>query len=732
MEDELLLIERTVTRIKYRNEENGYTVMLSEGMDEDLIIVGYTASVSIGETVRATGKFTNHASYGRQFTATEIEVLLPEDTTAILAYLSSGAIKGIGKVTARRMVDEFGEKTLEVIEKSPEKLTRVKGINPAKAEEIHERYLNISGIQKVIAGLKQYSLPAYLAVRLYRKFGSRTKEMVENNPFLLCGEDFALDFEEADEIAKRAGMAEDNPRRIEAGVKYVLHHNLSNGHTFLPRDALTATAAHLLECDKDETEEAIERLVESRELVVCEIAHLEAVYLTAYYEAERNIADRLKQIDCKQFKQMEDLEQKIASIEKENGIAYADMQRRAIREAVRNGVFILTGGPGTGKTTALNGMIRLFYRMGLDVVLAAPTGRAAKRMTEVTGIESKTVHRLLEMEYHANGQVIFRRDEKNPLAADVIIVDEASMLDVLLGDALLRAIRPSARLVFIGDVDQLPPVGAGTVLRDMIGSDQFTCIELTEIFRQAQGSLIVVNAHQINRGEQPDLQIKDSDFFFLPRDGKEKIAQTIVSLCSHRLPKNMGLDPWNDIQVISPTRKGECGTIHLNHLLQEALNPISVEKKQMRSRENTFRVGDKVMQTQNNYDQPFVRVETGEMGTGVFNGDIGQIEKIDSYGEMVTIRFDDRMCDYPFEAMDQIELAYAITVHKSQGSEFLAVVMPCWFGSEKLQNRNLLYTAVTRAKSNFIAVGNEGAIWRMVENNRETKRFSGLQYMLEW
>lgn len=731
MEEQREIVERTVTGIKFRNDENGYTVIEAEGADEDLIIVGYVPYIAVGETVRATGQFTNHANYGRQFAADTIEVMLPEDATGILAYLSGGALKGIGKVTARRMVDAFGADTLDVIENEPERLCQIKGITKARADEIHARYMHMHGVTKVIASLKKYELPAYLAVRLYSKFGNATKEVIEANPFVLCGDDFALDFDFADEIASRAGMERENACRVEAGIKYVLHHNLGNGHTFLPRDALVSTAARLLECEDYLAEEALDRMVESGALMEREIAGLEAVYLQPYYEAERSIADRLRALDAKQPAERSDAERQITRLEEMSGIRYAEMQRRAIRESLRSGVFILTGGPGTGKTTALNGMIQLFAAMELRVVLAAPTGRAAKRMTEVTGMESKTVHRLLEMEYRPGEFLAFRRNEKNPLEADVVIIDEASMLDVMLCDALLRAIPRSARLILIGDTDQLPPVGAGNVLRDIIDSDVFTCIELTEIFRQAQGSLIVVNAHQINRGDYPEIDVKDNDFFFLQREGRGAIAQTIVSLCAVRLPKNLGLDPRADIQVISPTRKGEAGTVRLNALLQEALNPPAPGKKQMRWRENTFRVGDKVMQIRNNYEQPYVKTDTGELGTGVFNGDIGMIAEIDPYGEIVTICFDDRICEYPFEAMEQVELAYAVTVHKSQGSEFTAVIMPCWFGSDKLQSRNLLYTAVTRAKSTFIAVGSPAAMFKMVDNNREIKRFSGLKYMLQ-
>ena len=723
-------LEGSVASIKYRNEENGYTVFLVESSDGDTVVVGYVEGVEIGEVVRCEGEYQNHAAYGPQFAAERIEVRLPTELVGIHAYLSGGAIRGVGEVTARRIVDTFGLETLDVIENDYSRLTEVKGLTRAKALSIHRSFCEATGIKKVIAELKRYDLPPYVSVRLYKKYGAAAAKVLASNPYVLCDLDIALSFEEPDDIAAAAGMDENDHCRLVAGIKYVLYHNLQNGHTFLPSGALLGAAGRLLNADTFALEDVLYEMKEQHDVEICEIAGLEAVYLKEYYEAEMDIAQRLKILDQKRPAEIKGVDKLIATLEKQLGITYAGLQRKAIEVCSKTGVFVLTGGPGTGKTTTLNGIINLFFSCGMNVMLCAPTGRAAKRMTEVTGMEAKTVHRLLEMEYRGGSAVSFKRNEKNPLDVDVVIVDESSMLDVMLCDALLRAVPTGARVILIGDADQLPPVGAGYVLRDIIDSEMFSCVELTEIFRQAQNSLIVVNAHQINAGEYPDLGVKDSDFFFLRRESREQIAHTVADLCARRLPNRMHLNPLYDIQVIAPSRKGETGTVALNALLQEALNPARREKKQVSYKGLVFREGDKVMQVRNNYDLSYVNTVTGEVGAGIYNGDIGVIAQIDPGAGLLTIQFDDRVCEYSTENLSELEHAYAVTVHKSQGSEFTAVVMPCWFGAGRLQTRNLLYTAVTRAKKHFIAVGSPEAMLKMVDNNKESKRFSGLKYLI--
>lgn len=723
-------LEGSVAAVKYRNDENGYTVFLVESAGEDTVVVGYVEGIEVGEEVRCEGEYVSHPTYGPQLAAERIEVSLPGDVAGICAYLSGGAIRGVGEITARRIVDAFGTDTLSVIENDYEQLTAVKGITRAKAHAIHQSYCETTGLKKVIAELQRYKLPPYVSVRLYKKYGLGSAAALASNPYLLCELDIGLSFEEADEIAASAGIGEAEHCRLVAGIKYVLFHNLQNGHTFLPSDALLGAAGRLLAAERFALEDVLYEMKEDHDVEICEIAGLEAVYLKEYFEAEMDIARRLKILDQKRPAEIRGTDKLIADLEKRLGISYAGLQRKAIEVCSRTGVFVLTGGPGTGKTTTLNGIISLFLSCDCKVQLCAPTGRAAKRMTEVTGMEAKTVHRLLETEYRGGALPGFRRNEKNPLDVDVVIVDEASMLDVMLCDALLRAVPAGARMIFIGDADQLPPVGAGYVLRDIIDSEMFSCVELTEIFRQAQNSLIVVNAHQINAGEYPDVEVKDNDFFFLKRESREEIARTVADLCARRLPTRMGLDPFNDIQVIAPSRKGETGTVALNALLQSALNPDGRGRKQLSYKGVVFREGDKIMQVRNNYDMTYLNRETGEVGAGVYNGDIGRIEEIRPGEGLLTVLFDDRLCEYSTENLGDLEHAYAVTVHKSQGSEFGAVILPCWFGAGRLQTRNLLYTAVTRAKKHFIAVGSPDAMFKMVDNNKESKRFSGLRYLI--
>ncbi|MDP4152308.1 MAG: ATP-dependent RecD-like DNA helicase [Bacillota bacterium] len=729
MEKKLETLTGIVKSVKYRSEDNAYTVMtvLTEA-EEEVTVVGYIPSVSGGETIEAQGEYTFHKNYGSQFTAEYVDIRLPQNATGILEYLSSGAIRGIGKATAKLIVDKFGDGTLEIIENESDKLSQIKGISKAKADEIGERFREQSGIRRVIAELSELSIEPFLAIRIYKNLGPAALDFIKQNPYILCDELFDIPFEEAENIAKSLGIAQNSLCRRCAGIEYVLRHNLNNGHTFLPFDALAAVSGNLLNLSEDEMHEAVEEMIEKDILEICEIANITAVYLKRFYDCEDYIAKKL--LFLASFENKDDMEQAVSQMEKELKIEYADLQRRALLKAARCGVFVLTGGPGTGKTTALNGMIRLFEKMGLVVLLAAPTGRAAKRMTEVTGHEAKTIHRLLEMEYGKDGFPIFTRDENTPLECDAVIIDEASMVDVMVFDALLHAVKAGTKLILVGDADQLPSVGAGNVLHDIIKSDLFETVCLTEIFRQAKNSLIVVNAHSINAGEYPDCNSTQSDFYFVKRQDKKDIFDAVIKLAVSSVPKKFSLDPRNDIQVISPVRKGECGTISLNHALQAALNPPSDEKKEFQFKDRLFREGDKVMQVKNNYDLPFVRTDTGETGMGIYNGDIGALTSIDLHNKKMVVDFDGRKTDYPFENLDELETAYAVTVHKSQGSEFPCVIMPAFFGPPKLCCRNLLYTAVTRAKSVMVLAGVPEAVYKMVDNNVESRRYTGLKYLL--
>ncbi len=727
----LLSIEGSVEKIIYQNEENGYTVCeIFTPSDEIFTLVGNMPYLSEGETVSALGSWVNHATFGKQFKVEFYEKQLPATETAILKYLASGAVRGIGKVTARRIVSQFGADSFEVIEHNPQWLSEIPGISPKKAEQISASFAAQFGMRNVMMFCREYFGPT-TAVRIYKKWGNGAVERIKQNPYILCGEIYGVGFEKADAIAKDLGMKKNAPERIAMGLKYVLMHNAaSNGHSFLPLDKLCAVAKRLLSCEMNEIEDEAAAL-ETRGEIVC-VRHdgMKCAYLRDYYEAEKYTAEKLCALDRAGKNLGEDnVLSLISMVERESNMEYAVLQKRAICQAASNGVFILTGGPGTGKTTVVRAIIRVFDAMGLRIALAAPTGRAAKRMSQSAGEEAKTVHRLLEMEYGAEDKLRFRKNEKDQLEDDVIIIDEASMLDLMLTDALLKAIKPGARLILIGDVNQLPPVGAGHVFDDIIKSDRFATVELTHIFRQAQESLIVTNAHAVNHGEYMNLESKSGDFFFLPRQEDAQTAATIAELCKKRLPKSYGLTVFDGIQVITPSRKGDAGTEMLNSALQSVINPPARGKAEKKVRDFTLREGDKVMQIKNNYDIEWNK--NGTQGFGIFNGDIGVIKKIDLSEELITVDFEDKICEYDYTMLDELELAYAITVHKSQGSEYPIVIMPLYRYTPKLLTRNLLYTAITRAQSIVILVGNGEVAKAMVDNNRQTKRYTGLRYALE-
>lgn len=727
----LLSIEGSVEKIIYQNEENGYTVCeIFTPSDEIFTLVGNMPYLSEGETVSALGSWVNHATFGKQFKVEFYEKQLPATETAILKYLASGAVRGIGKVTARRIVSQFGADSFEVIEHNPQWLSEIPGISPKKAEQISASFAAQFGMRNVMMFCREYFGPT-TAVRIYKKWGNGAVERIKQNPYILCGEIYGVGFEKADAIAKDLGMKKNAPERIAMGLKYVLMHNAaSNGHSFLPLDKLCAVAKRLLSCEMNEIEDEAAALETRGEIVCVRHEGMKCAYLRDYYEAEKYTAEKLCALDRAGKNLGEDnVLSLISMVERESNMEYAVLQKRAICQAASNGVFILMGGPGTGKTTVVRAIIRVFDAMGLRIALAAPTGRAAKRMSQSAGEEAKTVHRLLEMEYGAEDKLRFRKNEKDQLEDDVIIIDEASMLDLMLTDALLKAIKPGARLILIGDVNQLPPVGAGHVFDDIIKSDRFATVELTHIFRQAQESLIVTNAHAVNHGEYMNLESKSGDFFFLPRQEDAQTAATIAELCKKRLPKSYGLTVFDGIQVITPSRKGDAGTEMLNSTLQSVINPPARGKAEKKVRDFTLREGDKVMQIKNNYDIEWNKNST--QGFGIFNGDIGVIKKIDLSEELITVDFEDKICEYDYTMLDELELAYAITVHKSQGSEYPIVIMPLYRYTPKLLTRNLLYTAITRAQSIVILVGNGEVAKAMVDNNRQTKRYTGLRYALE-
>lgn len=727
----LLSIEGSVEKIIYQNEENGYTVCeIFTPSDELFTLVGNMPYLSEGETISALGNWVNHATFGKQFKVEFYEKQLPATETAILKYLSSGAVRGIGKVTAQRIVSQFGADSFEVIEHNPQWLAEIPGISPKKAEQISASFAAQFGMRNVMMFCREYFGPT-TAVKIYKKWGNGAVERIKQNPYILCGEIYGVGFEKADAIAKDLGMKKNAPERIAMGLKYVLMHNAaSNGHSFLPLDKLCAVAKRLLSCEMNEIEDEAAAL-ESRGEIIC-VRHegMKCAYLRDYYEAEKYTASKLCALDRAGKNLGEDnVLSLISMVERESNMEYAVLQKRAICQAASNGVFILTGGPGTGKTTVVRAIIRVFDAMGLRIALAAPTGRAAKRMSQSAGEEAKTIHRLLEMEYGAEDKLRFRKNENDQLEDDVVIIDEASMLDLMLTNALLKAIKPGARLILIGDVNQLPPVGAGHVFDDIIKSDRFATVELTHIFRQAQESLIVTNAHAVNHGEYMNLESKSGDFFFLPRQDDAQTAATIAELCKKRLPKSYGLTIFDGIQVITPSRKGDAGTEMLNSALQSAINPPAHGKTEKKVRDFTLREGDKVMQIKNNYDIEWNK--NGSQGFGIFNGDIGVIKKIDLSEELIMVDFEDKICEYDYTMLDELELAYAITVHKSQGSEYPIVIMPLYRYTPKLLTRNLLYTAITRAQSIVILVGNGEVAKAMVDNNRQTKRYTGLRYALE-
>ena len=725
-------LEGSIEHVIYSNEENGYAICdMAVADDEIVTIVGTLPMIAAGDNLAVYGKWIHNPKYGRQFSVSQYERQMPADTASILRYLASGVIKGIGPKTAMRIVEEFGEDTFDVIENHPDWLAEIKGISRKSAQEISERFREQAGMRSVMMFFRNY-FGAAVTIRIYKRWGSASVDIAKKNPYRLCNEIEGIGFERADTMASELGVTKDNFDRIMSGIRYVLTQNaMQNGHSCLPEDKLSEATAQLLGVTAESAKEAIAALLKSGTLRYTLSGETRMIYDSASYEAEKYIAEKLVLLDkMSSAISLPDIDRFIEREEAQNGLSYASKQKQAISDALRYGVMVLTGGPGTGKTTVVKALIHIFDSMGFDIALAAPTGRAAKRLSESTSREAKTVHRLLEMSYDNGSTPTFNRNELDQLEEDVIIVDEASMIDTALMAALTKAIKPGARFIIIGDADQLPSVGAGNVLRDIIESERFSVVCLDEIFRQAQESLIVTNAHRINEGVYPITDVKDNDFFYLARELDRDIAATIADLYKNRLPRRYGEGIKGNIQVITPSRKGEAGSENLNVMLQAALNPAARDRLEYKFKEVTFREGDRVMQTRNNYDINWFRDTDGKDGYGIFNGDIGVISRIDIQNSYMEILFDDKVVNYDLTLLDDIEHAYAITVHKSQGSEYGVVIIPMCSAAHMLHTRNLLYTAVTRAQKMVILVGRSDIIRLMVDNDHQSMRYTGLAQRL--
>lgn len=729
---ELEVISGTIGAVVYQNYDNGYAVLrLGIGGGQSVTVVGTIPLPAVGERLMVTGKWSNHSSYGRQFEAEFLERLMPETASEILSYLSSRIIKGIGPKTAARIVSHFGEETLQVMEREPERLAEVSGISREKARAIGEEFHQRVGMRQLMEFFTMHQLPAELAVRTYKVYGESTVELLYDDPYLLMEQGLDAPFGAVDRFAIELGVAGDDPRRVRAGILFELNYNLSAGHSFLPEEKLMLATAQLLSVPPETVSGGIEELVATAQIIRDTLAGIRVDYLPELYEAERYITQRLLDGAKLEFPEPKNLNRLMKAVARESGIEYSPQQEQAIRQGATSGVLLVTGGPGTGKTTILKGLLELLGQMQLKCLLAAPTGRAAKRLTEVTGEDASTIHRLLESTIDpATGDMVFVRDEGNPLKADAIIVDEMSMVDVLLLHSLLKAIPAGKRIILVGDPDQLPPVGPGFPFGDMLRSEALPAVRLTEIFRQAQQSLIVMNAHRVNNGQLPELKNVKSDFFFLPCRTEEEVRQTITGLCSSRLPQNMGI-PAEQIQVLSPTRKGGVGTGSLNQALQSTLNPADGGKRERQFGDFSFREGDRVMQIRNNYDIIWKRCDGSAVGTGIFNGDVGTIRQIDPQAETLTVVFDDKEAVYDFTQLNELEPAYAVTVHKSQGSEYRAVILSAWNGSPYLLSRSVLYTAITRARELLIIVGRAETVAAMTENAKRGRRYTGLKLRLQ-
>lgn len=725
------VINGYVDHIIFRNNDNGYTVMVMICDEEELTCVGVFSDIAEGECIEAKGEYTDHPTYGRQFAVKSFEEKAPQDALAIERYLGSGAIKGIGIALAARIVRRFKEDTFRIIEEEPERLAEVKGISQRKAMEIADQVNEKRDLRQAMIFLQQYGISTTLAVKIYNTYGQEVYSILKENPYRMADDVDGVGFRTADEIASRVGIRTDSDFRIRSGIQYALLQASNEGNTYLPMPELTQRASALLEIEPEYIEKHYMNLAMDRKIIMRQVDDVTQIYASAFFYMEANAATMLKNLDASFDVPDIEIEARLRQIEKQTKMDLDEHQVEAVKEAVRNGVLVITGGPGTGKTTTINTIIKYFESEGMDIFLAAPTGRAAKRMSETTGFEARTIHRMLELNGGVEGNAGFERNEQNPLETDVIIIDEMSMVDISLMYSLLKAIVAGTRLILVGDVNQLPSVGPGNVLKDIIDSGLFHTVMLTKIFRQASTSDIIVNAHKINRGEPVELDNKSMDFFFLKRYDADKIINVTLQLILQKLPKFVGASMM-DIQVLTPMRKGLLGVERLNTVLQMYLNPPDKRKKEKEHGTTLFREGDKVMQIKNNYQLEWeIRSKYGlciDKGTGVFNGDTGIIEEINDFAETVTVCFDEgRMVEYPYKLLEELELAYAVTIHKSQGSEYPAVVIPLLSGPRMLMNRNLLYTAVTRAKKCVTIVGNDTTFEQMIANNSQLKRYSGLR-----
>jgi exodeoxyribonuclease V alpha subunit len=719
-----------VEHIIYRNADNGYTVLNLVSGEEEITCVGIFSAIAEGENIEASGDYTDHPTYGKQFKVESFEEKAPEDEEAIERYLGSGAIRGIGLALAARIVRRFKADTFRIIEEEPERLAEVKGISERKAMEIADQVNEKRDLRQAMIFLQQYGITMNLAVKVYQQYGQEVYGIIRENPYRLADDIEGVGFRTADEIAVRVGIRMDSDFRIRSGILYVLLQASTEGHTYLPEEELTRRTGQLLEVGEEQIEKQYMDLAIERKIIMKQGENQTQIYAASFYYMEANTATMLKQLNVSYDVPDLEIEERVRRIEKQTGMELDEHQMTAVKEAVRNGLLIITGGPGTGKTTTINTIIKYFEMEGLDIFLAAPTGRAAKRMSETTGFEARTIHRMLELNGGVDGAAGFERNEQNPLETDVVIIDEMSMVDISLMHALLKAVAVGTRLILVGDVNQLPSVGPGSVLRDIIRSHECNVVMLTKIFRQASTSDIIVNAHKINQGEEVTLDNKSMDFFFLKRYDADVIISVVLQLIKQKLPKFVDATPY-DIQVLTPMRKGLLGVERLNGILQRYLNPPSPQKREKEHGDILFREGDKIMQTRNNYQLEWeIRTRYGlsvDKGTGVFNGDMGIVREINDFAETMTVEFDEgRMVEYPYKLLDELELAYAITIHKSQGSEYPAVVIPLLSGPSMLMNRNLLYTAVTRARKCVTLVGNEVTFAQMVQNTSQQKRYSGL------
>jgi exodeoxyribonuclease V alpha subunit len=728
----LLVIEGIVEEIIFRNEINGYTVARLNTSDGSITIVGKSAFINLEEMVELEGDWVYHDRFGEQFSFTKIKTTAPSTLKGIENYLASGLIPHVGKKTAKKIVERFGLDSLDIIQYNPERLKEIPGIGDKKLEKISKAYEEHRELRDIMVYLQQYDISINNGIKIYKKYGKETIKVIGENPYKLSEDIHGIGFITADNMAKKMGISEDSPFRIEAGLKFSMINSAGEGHCYLPKEELIKKSEKILKVDREAIEEAIQNLALRKNFYLVTEGEETLIYYMPYHIAENNVARKIIDLSMVEFDQLDvNIDEEVEKIEAREDITFGKKQVLAIKESLDNGVVIITGGPGTGKTTTINAIISIYEDLDMKVVLAAPTGRAAKRMTETTGRESQTIHRLLEFSFmESEEEMSFNKDDESPIDADVIIIDEASMIDILLMNSLLKAINPGTRLILVGDVDQLPSVGAGNVLRDLIESGCIRVVRLDEIFRQAEESMIIVNAHRINKGDYPILNEKDKDFFFMDTGSTQETLATILDLVQDRLPKYYGVDSLRDIQVLSPMRRGEVGINSLNKHLQEVLNPKDDNWQEKQVGDEIFRIGDKVMQVKNNYKLKWNLLKDGEevdTGEGVFNGDLGFITDINNEESIVTVLFDDeKEVEYEFSELDEIKLSYATTVHKSQGSEFPVVLMPIHWGPPMLLTRNLIYTAITRAKKLVVLVGDRKYLSMMINNNKIAKRYSSL------